>query len=140
MFLDCRARRFAALGGAPRGQPRPPVLAARGRNYQSLTWVLGVRYAELTYTGRCLSLCLYGESRTGKTLWARSLGKHIYCVGLVSGNECLKDDVDYAVFDDIRGNQVFPSFKEWLGAQAWVTVKCLYREPKLKSGVSLQFG
>lgn len=82
--------------------------------------------------GRCKSICVYGESRTGKTLWARSLGKHIYCVGLVSGDECLKyESVDYAVFDDIRGGiRFFPSFKEWLGAQAWVTVKCLYKEPK----------
>lgn len=80
-----------------------------------------------------MSICVYGESRTGKTLWARSLGPHIYCVGLVSGTECMKDDVDYAVFDDIRGGiKFFPSYKEWLGCQAWVTVKCLYREPKLK--------
>lgn len=80
-----------------------------------------------------MSLCLYGESRTGKTLWARSLGTHIYCVGLISGDECLKAQmVDYAVFDDMRGGiKFFPSFKEWLGCQAWVTVKCLYREPKL---------
>lgn len=82
-------------------------------------------------SGRCLSLCLYGESRTGKTLWARSLGSHIYNVGLVSGTECMKDG-EYAVFDDIRGGiKFFPSFKEWLGCQAWVTVKQLYREPQL---------
>jgi len=87
----------------------------------------------LTDLGRCMSICVYGESRTGKTLWARSLGPHIYCVGLVSGDECLKSgDVEYAVFDDLRGGiKFFPSFKEWLGCQAWVTVKCLYREPKL---------
>lgn len=80
-----------------------------------------------------MSLCLYGDSRTGKTLWARSLGRHIYCVGLVSGAECAKGAlVEYAVFDDIRGGiKFFPAFKEWLGAQAWVTVKELYREPKL---------
>lgn len=41
-------------------------------------------------------------------------------------------DVDYAIFDDIRGGmKFFPSFKEWLGAQTWVTVKRLYREPAL---------
>lgn len=83
--------------------------------------------------GRCKSLCLYGRSRTGKTIWARSLGPHIYCVGLVSGDECMKaPDVDYAVFDDIRGGmKFFPSFKEWLGAQLWVSVKRLYKEPRL---------
>uniref|UniRef100_A0A8A4XBZ4 Replication-associated protein n=1 Tax=Tarsiger cyanurus Genomoviridae sp. TaxID=2814994 RepID=A0A8A4XBZ4_9VIRU len=48
-------------------------------------------------------------------------------------DECMKaTEVDYAVFDDLRGGiKFFPSFKEWLGCQAWVTVKCLYREPKL---------
>lgn len=41
-------------------------------------------------------------------------------------------DVKYAVFDDIRGGiKFFPAFKEWLGAQPWVSVKCLYRDPKL---------
>lgn len=54
-------------------------------------------------------------------------------MGLVSGAECLKaTDVRYAIFDDIRGGiKFFPAFKEWLGAQAWVSVKCLYRDPKL---------
>ncbi len=40
--------------------------------------------------------------------------------------------VDYAVFDDIRGGiKFFPAFKEWLGGQQHVTVKRLYKEPKL---------
>lgn len=87
----------------------------------------------LTFKGRCMSLVLFGDSRTGKTLWARSLGAHIYNVGLVSGAECMKaQHVDYAVFDDIRGGiKFFPAFKEWLGAQKWVSVKQLYRDPKL---------
>lgn len=80
-----------------------------------------------------MSLVLYGPSRTGKTLWARSLGRHIYCIGLVSGDEQIKaPDVDYAVYDDIRGGmKFFHSFKEWMGAQTYVTVKRLYKEPKL---------
>lgn len=41
-------------------------------------------------------------------------------------------DVKYAVFDDIRGGiKFFPAFKEWLGAQQTVSVKKLYRDPKL---------
>lgn len=78
------------------------------------------------------SLCLYGESQTGKTLWARSHGPHIYCIGLVSGKECAKAlDVDYAVFDDIRGGmKFFHAYKEWLGCQAYVTVKELYKEAR----------
>ncbi|QBG49358.1 Rep2 [Olive associated gemycircularvirus 1] len=80
-----------------------------------------------------MSLVLYGESRTGKTLWARSLGPHVYNIGLVSGEECMKaPHVKYAIFDDIRGGiKFFPAFKEWLGAQATVSVKRLYRDPKL---------
>ena len=63
--------------------------------------------------GRVKSLVLYGPSQTGKTTWARSLGAHIYQVGLLSGSECMKaPDVEYAVFDDIRGGmKFFPSFK-----------------------------
>lgn len=41
-------------------------------------------------------------------------------------------NVDYAIFDDMRGGiKMFPSFKEWFGAQEWVTVKRLYRDPAL---------
>lgn len=82
--------------------------------------------------GRVKSLVLFGvESKTGKTTWARSLGKHIFCVGLVSGSECMKaQNVDYAIFDDIRGGfKFFPSFKEWLGCQMRVSVKVLHKEP-----------
>ncbi|AIF34832.1 replication-associated protein [Sewage-associated gemycircularvirus 6] len=83
--------------------------------------------------GRVKSLVLYGPSQTGKTTWARSLGAHIYQVGLLSGSECMKaPDVEYAVFDDIRGGmKFFPSFKEWLGCQPHVCVKELYREPRV---------
>lgn len=87
--------------------------------------------ANLEFT-RPKSLVLFGESRLGKTVWARSLGSHLYTIGMNSGAELAKaPEVDYAVFDDMRGGiKMFPSFKEWLGAQAYVTVKQLYREPK----------
>lgn len=79
------------------------------------------------------SLVLFGESQTGKTTWARSLGTHIYCVGLLSGSELVKAaSVEYAVFDDIRGGiKFFHAFKEWLGCQPHVCVKELYREPRV---------
>jgi len=54
---------------------------------------------------------------------------------MVSGSElkkCENANVKYAIFDDIRGGiKFFPAFKEWLGAQAYVTIKELYREPAL---------
>jgi hypothetical protein len=80
-----------------------------------------------------MSLVLYGESRTGKTVWARSLGPHIYNLGLVAGPECLKaPSVRYAVFDDIRGGiKFFHGFKEWLGGQEYACVKQLYKDAKL---------
>lgn len=67
----------------------------------------------------------------GKTVWARSLGPHIYCCGLYSGAECMKyNDVDYAVFDDIAGGiKFFHGFKNWLGAQMNFQIKVLYRDP-----------
>jgi len=41
-------------------------------------------------------------------------------------------EADYAIFDDIRGGiTFFPSYKKWFGAQQYVTVKCLYRDPVL---------
>lgn len=53
-------------------------------------------------------------------------------MGILSGAIILRDGptAEYAVFDDLRGGiSMFPSFKEWLGAQAVVTVKKLYRDP-----------
>lgn len=54
-------------------------------------------------------------------------------MGLVRGDECSRvEEAQYAVFDDMRGGiKFFPAFKEWMGCQMHVTVKQLYREPKL---------
>jgi hypothetical protein len=64
-----------------------------------------------------MSLVLFGESRLGKTVWARSLGNHVYFGGLFSLDE-FRDDMQYAVFDDMQGGlKFFPSYKFWLGHQ-----------------------
>lgn len=66
----------------------------------------------------------------GKTVWARSLGNHVYC--------CLQFNVDdiraglqdakYAVFDDMQGGfQFFPGYKGWLGGQHTFTVTDKYK-------------
>lgn len=86
----------------------------------------------LTKQGRRRSLCLYGPTRVGKTTWARSLGNHVYFMGVMSGEVALRDmpSADYAIFDDIRGGiKFFPSWKEWFGSQLVVSVKKLYRDP-----------
>nr|QJB18642.1 MAG: replication-associated protein [Genomoviridae sp.] len=82
------------------------------------------------WVGKPKSLIIHGETRLGKTLWARSLGEHIYC--------CLQFNVDdvraklevakYAVFDDMQGGfKYFPSYKGWLGAQKSFTVTDKYK-------------
>ena len=77
------------------------------------------------------SLVLYGDTRLGKTVWARSLGNHIYFCGLYSGSEAMRyNDVDYAIFDDMQLKYV-PQFKNWLGCQANFQVKVLYKDPVL---------
>lgn len=77
-------------------------------------------------------MVIYGPSLVGKTTWARSLGNHVYFMGVMSGEVALRDmpDAEYAIFDDMRGGiDFFPSWKEWLGGQAVVSVKKLYRDP-----------
>ncbi|AGU67665.1 replication associated protein [Gerygone associated gemycircularvirus 3] len=77
-------------------------------------------------------LVIFGDTRLGKTLWARSIGPHIYTIGQMSGEVILRDgpDADYAVFDDMRGGlEFFHGWKEWFGCQSVVTVKKLYRDP-----------
>lgn len=88
-----------------------------------------VRTEVLTIPGRRKSLVLYGDTRVGKTLWARSLGKHLYFGGLYSGAEAMRcDEADYAIFDDMD-IKFFPGFKNWLGCQFQFQVKKLYRDP-----------
>lgn len=76
---------------------------------------------------------LWGDTRTGKTVWARSLGSHLYFCGLYSYKEAIKaEEAQYAVFDDIQGGiKFFHSFKNWLGAQREFQIKGLYRDPEL---------
>lgn len=74
---------------------------------------------------------LYGPTRTGKTLWARSLGSHAYFGGLFCLDESL-DDVGYAVFDDMQGGlKFFHAYKFWLGCQASFYATDKYKGKKL---------
>lgn len=74
---------------------------------------------------------LYGESRTGKTLWARSLGNHAYFGGLFCLDESV-EDVDYAVFDDMQGGlSFFHAYKFWLGCQSEFYATDKYKGKKL---------
>jgi len=79
------------------------------------------------------SLFLVGESRLGKTEWARSLGKHTYFNGMFN----LEDwnfDAEYLVIDDIEWKFV-PAKKALMGAQKVFTMT-----DKYKKKVTLQWG
>jgi len=81
--------------------------------------------------GRRRSLVLYGPTRTGKTLWARSLSKHAYFGGLFCLDESL-NDVNYAIFDDMQGGlKFFHAYKFWLGCQASFYATDKYKGKKL---------
>lgn len=81
-----------------------------------------------------MSLILWGASRLGKTVWARSLGKHLYFPLLYSGEEAMRmtdPDVKYAIFDDIAGGlKFFHTYKGWFGGQNEIMVKKLFHDPK----------
>lgn len=79
---------------------------------------------------RGMSLILWGPSRMGKTIWARSIGKHAYHGGLFSLDE--PTDVEYAVFDDMQGRLTyFHSYKFWLGHQERFYATDKYRGKRL---------
>ncbi|AXB22598.1 replication associated protein [Lynx canadensis faeces associated genomovirus CL1 46] len=82
--------------------------------------------------GESKSLILWGPSRMGKTVWARSLGDHLYFGGIFSARDIGRGGIKYAVFDDIAGGiKFFPRFKDWLGCQMEFMVKEMYRDPHL---------
>lgn len=81
------------------------------------------------------SLIIWGDSRLGKTLWARSLGEHAYFGGLYSMDEPIHE-ARYGVFDDIMGGlDFFPGYKQWLGGQ-----KCFYVTDKYKGKKYIEWG
>jgi len=66
----------------------------------------------------------------GKTIWARSLGRHAYFGGLFSLDEDI-DGVEYAIFDDFGGIKFLPAYKFWLGHQKQFYVTDKYKGKKL---------
>lgn len=75
------------------------------------------------------SLILWGPSRTGKTCWARSLGKHVHHAN-TTNMELHQHDVEYAVFDDIDDGLRSFNYKGWLGGQLHFSVTDKYMKKK----------
>lgn len=84
---------------------------------------------------RPLSLVLIGISRTGKTEWARSLGRHMY-FNMYFNLDLWDEEAEYAVFDDMDADtekpleKYFPSWKQFFGAQKEFTVTDKYKKKR----------
>lgn len=77
--------------------------------------------------GNRKSLWLYGASRLGKTMLARSLGQHWYMNGAWNV-DCYDDRALYGVLDDIPWESMQRYYKGLLGLQQDVTVTDKYKK------------
>nr|ASA49171.1 Rep [Rice latent virus 1] len=85
-----------------------------------------------TTTRRYTSLYVCGPTRTGKTTWARSLGKHNYWNGLVDFTT-YDPTAQYNVIDDIPFKYC-PNWKQLIGCHRDYTVNPKYGKRKVISG------
>nr|ALU33569.1 AC1 [Tomato yellow leaf curl Thailand virus] len=85
---------------------------------------------------RPMSIVIEGDSKTGKTMWARSLGQHNYLWGhLDLSPKVYKNDAWYNVIDDVDPHYLKP-FKEFRGAQRDWQSNPKYGKPvQIKGGI-----
>nr|AVM40970.1 Rep [Sida micrantha mosaic virus] len=85
---------------------------------------------------RPISLIVEGDSRTGKTMWARALGPHNYLSGHLDFNsKVFSDEVEYNVIDDVAPHYLkLKHWKELIGAQQKWQTNCKYGKPRLIEG------
>nr|QTT61733.1 replication-associated protein [Opuntia virus 2-DBG_56] len=84
------------------------------------------------------SIIIEGNSRTGKTCWARSLGKHNYLSGHLDFNSNVySNEVEYNVIDDVAPTYLkMKHWKELIGAQRDWQSNCKYGKPvQIKGGI-----
>lgn len=85
------------------------------------------------------SLWIWGDSRLGKTQLARSLGTHCYMQGIWNMS-CLSDDVEYAIFDDMKFDNIEYMYKQIFGMQVDVNFTGKYMRPTtFKWGIPVIF-
>nr|UUF95077.1 rep protein [Chilli leaf curl virus] len=89
---------------------------------------------------RPLSIVIEGDSRTGKTMWARSLGPHNYLCGhLDLSPKVYSNDAWYNVIDDVDPHYL-KHFKEFMGAQRDWQSNTKYGKPvQIKGGIPAIF-
>ncbi|KAJ0765842.1 putative geminivirus AL1, replication-associated protein [Helianthus annuus] len=74
------------------------------------------------------------NSRIGKTMWARSLGRHNHICGHMDLNKkVFSNNAEYNIIDDIPP-QYFKHRKEFIGAQRNWQSNCKYGKPSLVKG------
>nr|AIY31172.1 AC1 protein [Tomato yellow leaf curl virus] len=85
---------------------------------------------------RPISIVIEGDSRTAKTMWARSLGPHNYLCGhLDLSPKVYSNDVWYNVIDDVDPH-CLKHFKEFMGAQRHWQSNTKYGKPiQIKGGI-----
>nr|AHN95439.1 replication-associated protein [Tomato yellow leaf curl virus-Oman] len=86
------------------------------------------------------SIVIEGDSRTGKTMWARSLGPHNYLCGhLDLSPKVYSNDAWYNVIDDVDPHYL-KHFKEFMGAQRDWQSNTKYGKPiQIKGGIPTIF-
>nr|QTE03350.1 MAG: replication-associated protein [Emberiza chrysophrys CRESS-DNA-virus sp.] len=85
---------------------------------------------------RPISIIIEGDSRTGKTMWARSLGKHNYISGHLNFSySTYSDEVEYNVIDDVEPNYLkMKHWKQLIGAQTEWQTNLKYGKPRVIKG------
>nr|QUS52910.1 replication-associated protein [Muntingia yellow spot virus] len=87
---------------------------------------------------RPVSIIVEGDSRTGKTMWARALGPHNYLSGHLDFNsKVYSNNVEYNVIDDVSPHYLkMKHWKEIIGAQRDWQSNCKYGKPvQIKGGI-----
>nr|AIR91831.1 Replication-associated protein [Melon chlorotic mosaic virus] len=102
--------------------------------------VTAARAACMTPAGpvRPRSIIIEGDSRTGKTMWARAIGPHNYLSGHLDFNaRVYSNNVMYNVIDDVGPQYLkLKHWKELIGAQRDWQSNCKYGKPvKIKGGI-----
>nr|AGS46473.1 Rep protein [Tomato yellow leaf curl Kanchanaburi virus] len=89
---------------------------------------------------RPIGMVIEGESRTGKTMWARSLGPHNYLCGhLDLSPKVYSNDAWYNVIDDVDPHYL-KHLKEFMGAQRDWQSNTKYGKPiQIKGGIPTIF-
>ncbi|AHA82230.1 AC1 [Tomato leaf curl Karnataka virus 3] len=89
---------------------------------------------------RPISIVIEGDSSTGKTMWARSLGSHNYLCGhLDLSPKIYSNDAWYNVIDDVDPHYL-KHFKEFMGAQRDWQSNTKYGKPvMIKGGIPTIF-